>query len=180
MKRILPLLTGTALLASTLAVQALEFPIGKPAEQAGMEIAAVYLQPIRMEPEGMMTASEASDIHIEADIKAIANNPNGFSEGAWIPYLGIHYELTKEGGKTISGEMMPMVASDGPHYGDNVKLDGYGKYHLKYVISAPIDNPMGKHFGRHTDKETGVGAWFKPITLEWDFVYSGIGKKGGY
>jgi uncharacterized protein involved in high-affinity Fe2+ transport len=39
---------------------------------------------------------------------------------------------------------------------------------------------MGKHFGRHTDKETGVAEWFKPFTLEWDFVYSGIGKKGGY
>ncbi|HNE26453.1 MAG TPA: iron transporter [Pseudomonadales bacterium] len=180
MKRTAPFIAGAALLATAITAQALEFPIGKPAEQAGMEIAAVYLQPIRMEPEGMMRASEASDIHIEADIKALANNPNGFSESAWIPYLGIHYEITKEGGKTISGEMMPMVASDGPHYGDNVKLDGYGKYHLKYVISAPIDNPMGKHFGRHTDKETGVGAWFKPITLEWDFVYSGIGKKGGY
>ncbi len=180
MKHILPLLAGATLLASTLTAQALEFPIGEPAERAGMEIAAVYLQPIRMEPEGMMRASEASDVHIEADIKALANNPNGFSESAWIPYLGVHYEITKEGGKTISGEMMPMVASDGPHYGDNVKLDGYGKYHLKYVISAPIDNPMGKHFGRHTDKETGVDAWFKPITLEWDFVYSGIGKKGGY
>jgi uncharacterized protein involved in high-affinity Fe2+ transport len=35
-------------------------------------------------------------------------------------------------------------------------------------------------FGRHVDKETGVGPWFKPITLEYDFPFAGIGKKGGY
>lgn len=180
MRNTIPMLAGAALLASAMTAQALEFPIGKPFEKAGMEIAAVYLQPIRMEPVGMMKDADKSDVHLEADIHAIAGNTNGFSEGMWMPYLGIHYEITKEGGKTISGEMMPMVASDGPHYGDNVKLDGYGKYHLKYTISAPLDNPMGKHFGRHTDKETGVAEWFKPFTLEWDFVYSGIGKKGGY
>jgi uncharacterized protein involved in high-affinity Fe2+ transport len=25
-----------------------------------------------------------------------------------------------------------------------------------------------------------VGPWFKPITLEYDFTFAGIGKKGGY
>ncbi|WP_042688393.1 iron transporter, partial [Candidatus Glomeribacter gigasporarum] len=35
-------------------------------------------------------------------------------------------------------------------------------------------------FGRHTDKETGVGPWFKPFQAEYEFVFAGIGKKGGY
>ena len=34
--------------------------------------------------------------------------------------------------------------------------------------------------GRHVDKETGVGPWFKPFTAEYDFTFAGTGKKGGY
>ena len=77
----------SAALGASLAAQALEYPIGAPQQRFGMEIAAVYLQPVVMEPEGMMKKAEESDIHIEADIKALAGNPNGFEEGAWIPYL---------------------------------------------------------------------------------------------
>lgn len=146
-----------ALLAS--ASYALEYPIGTPQNLAGMEIAAVYLQPVEMEPEGHMRKVSESDIHLEADIHALANNPNGFSEGAWVPYLLVKYELTKVGtNEVIQGEMMPMVASDGPHYGDNVKLKGPGKYKLKFTIYPPNakENPMGNHFGRHTDRATGV------------------------
>ena len=73
--------------------------------------------------------------------------------------------------------MMPMVANDGPHYGDNVKLKGPGKYRLKLIVAPPT---VHAHFGRHVDKETGVGPWFKPITLEYDFVFAGVGKKGAY
>jgi len=40
--------------------------------------------------------------------------------------------------------------------------------------------PPGSHFGRHTDKETGVGPWFKPFTLEYLFAFTGLDKKGGY
>ena len=74
---------------------------------------------------------------------------------------------------------MPMVASDGPHYGDNIKLEGAGKYKLKYTILPPSANQHA-HFGRHVDKETGVGPWFKPIELNYEFAYAGTGKKGGY
>ena len=35
-------------------------------------------------------------------------------------------------------------------------------------------------FGRHVDKETGVGPWFKTFELTYDFTFAGIGKKGGY
>jgi len=161
-------------------VLALETPIGKPQKQAGMEIAAVYLQPVPMEPAGMMKAVADSDIHLEADIRAQGDNANGFAEGAWIPYLGIAYEITKAGSpQKIAGELMPMVANDGPHYGDNVKLSGPGKYTLKLSI-APPGAAAHAHFGRHTDKETGVGPWFKPFTVQYDFNYAGVGKKGGY
>jgi uncharacterized protein involved in high-affinity Fe2+ transport len=145
-----------------------------------MEIGAVYLQPIEMEPPGMMRAAAESDVHIEADIKATKDNENGFPDGEWVPALVVKYELTKlDGGQSISGEMMPMVANDGPHYGDNVKLMGPGKYRLKCTVLPPSANEHA-HFGRHVDKETGVGPWFKPIELTYEFTFAGIGKKGGY
>jgi uncharacterized protein involved in high-affinity Fe2+ transport len=159
---------------------ALETPIGKPQIRNAMEIAAVYLQPVAMEPEGMMRKAADSDIHLEADIHAQEKNPNGFADGAWIPYLGVTYEITKEGSaERITGTLMPMVASDGPHYGDNVKLAGPGKYKLKLRLEPP-GSQHGAHFGRHTDKETGVGPWFKPFDVEYAFAYAGVGKKGGY
>ena len=168
------------LLVSALSAQALEYPIGKPQQRAGMEIGAVYLQPVAMEPEGMMRKAEESDIHIEADIKALKGNPNGFAEGAWVPYLVVKFEVTKTGtNEKVTGEFMPMVANDGPHYGDNIKLFGPGKYHVKYTILPPSENKHA-HMGRHTDRLTGVKPWFKPFDVEYDFSYAGLGKKGGY
>jgi uncharacterized protein involved in high-affinity Fe2+ transport len=174
------LLAGLAAMAVAAAAGALEYPIGKPQIRNGMEIAAVYLQPVTMEPPGMMREAKASDIHLEADIKATDKSDNGFADGTWIPYLAIQYELRKQGSSDgITGTMMPMVASDGPHYGDNVKLAGPGRYKLTLSVAPPGGDPHS-HFGRHVDKETGVGAWFKPFTVEYEFAYAGVGKKGGY
>jgi len=173
-------LAPALLVLAALPAHAVEYPIGTPHQRAGMEIAAVYLQPVTMEPDGMMKKAEETDIHIEADIKALSNNPNGFEEGAWVPYLVVQYEVTKSGTtQKASGEFMPMVANDGPHYGDNIKLFGPGKYHVKYTIYPPSENRHA-HFGRHTDRLTGVRPWFKPFEVDYDFVYVGIGKKGGY
>lgn len=159
-------------------VLAIETPIGLPQNLYGMEIAAVYLQPIAMDPPDIMKRREASDIHLEADIHAVEGNPNGFGAGDWIPFLHITYEIinlaTQE---KVSGYMMPMTANDGAHYGDNVKLSGgMGEYKLIYRIEPP----NGKAFGRHTDRETGVRSWFKPFQLEWTFKFLGVGKRGGY
>ncbi|MBK7015278.1 MAG: iron transporter [Sulfuritalea sp.] len=180
-------LTRSLLLACAafwaLSANALEYPIGTPQNLAGMEVAAVYLQPIEMEPEGMMKKVSESDIHLEADIHALANNANGIPEGFWVPHILVKYELTKVGTTdVVKGDMMPMVASDGPHYGDNVKLKGPGKYKLKFTIYPPNakENPAGNMFGRHTDRATGVRPWFKPVVAEWEFTYAGVGKKGGY
>lgn len=157
-----------------------EYPIGKPKTANGMEISAVYLQPIEMDPPGMMRAAADSDVHLEADIKATKGNANGFPEGEWVPYLVVHYELTKlDGGQVIKGELMPMVANDGPHYGDNVKLMGPGKYKLTLTVSPPSENAHAP-FGRHVDKETGVGPWFKTFSADYEFVFAGTGKKGAY
>jgi uncharacterized protein involved in high-affinity Fe2+ transport len=176
------ILAIAALFAVATTAMAKEYPIGKPqkVDAAGVEVAAVYLQPIEMEPPGMMRAAQESDVHIEADIKALKGNKNGYAEGDWIGYLAITYELTKAGATdSIKGDAMPMVASDGPHYGDNVKLSGPGNYKLKFTVSPPGSDPHS-HFGRHVDKETGVAPWFNTFTVEYDFTYAGIGKKGAY
>jgi periplasmic iron binding protein len=177
----LPCLPAAVLALTMLAnggTLAREYPIGKPVQQPGMEVGAVYLQPIEMDPPGMMRAAADSDIHLEADIKAAAGNRNGFPDGEWIPALEVHYELVRtDSNQTVSGELMPMVANDGPHYGDNVKLFGPGKYRLTLTIAPP---GPGEHFGRHVDKETGVDPWFKPFQVKQEFVFAGTGKKGAY
>ncbi len=169
----------TAAIAATLLpalASAAEFPIGKPVQRNGMEIGAVYLQPVMMEPM-LPRMHRSTDVHLEADIRAMKGNANGFGPGEWVPYLGISYQVSKLGSNWRSfGAFMPMVASDGPHYGANVKLDGPGKYTLTYHIAPP---PY-QGFYRHTDKETGVAPWWKPFDVSWEFTYIGTGKKGGY
>lgn len=169
-------LLSSALLAGVLAGYCVagEVAIGEPAEMNGMEIAAVYLQPIDMEPKGINLAPSQADIHLEADIHALKGNPNGFGEGEWIPYLKIAYTLKNtDNGKIKKGTFMPMVAADGPHYGANVKMDaGIGNYELTFHI----DNPQSQGFGRHADKATGVGKWWSAFNVKYNFKYTGTPK----
>ncbi|WP_345819354.1 iron transporter [Methylobacterium fujisawaense] len=182
---ITPLLRGLAaasLLAFAGPATAKEVPIGPHVTQNGLEVAAVYLQPIEMEPPGMMREAAKSDIHLETDIRAAKDNRNGFAEGDWVPALDVRFEAVKLDGdkptdQTVSGVLMPMVANDGPHYGDNVKLFGPGRYRLKVMVAPPGKD---SHFGRHVDKETGVGPWFEPFAVTQDFTFAGVGKKGAY
>jgi uncharacterized protein involved in high-affinity Fe2+ transport len=157
---------------------AAEIEIGEAKVFHGMKVGAVYLQPVTMEPmkgvPGMGPPRGDADIHLEADIKAAKNNPWGFDEGSWIPYLTVVYRWTKvETGETGWGPFGAMVANDGPHYGSNVKLAGVGKYRLTYRVGPPA-------VARHTDRETGVPAWFEAFEASWEFTYLGFGKKGGY
>ncbi|KQP17468.1 iron transporter [Methylobacterium sp. Leaf100] len=182
--RCLPSLLVAGFLAAgaVLPAHAKETPIGPHVVQNGLEVAAVYLQPIEMDPPDMMRAAAQSDLHLEADIRAAKDNRNGFAEGDWVPSLAVSFELTKLDGEAatgpkVTGTLMPMVANDGPHYGDNVKLSGPGRYRLKLTVAPP---GAGQHFGRHVDKETGVAEWFKPFDLIQDFTFAGIGKKGAY
>jgi uncharacterized protein involved in high-affinity Fe2+ transport len=128
-------------IAAGSATTAKEYTIGAPQTKNGMEIGAVYLQPIEMDPRGVMRPAKDSDVHLESDIKAAKDNKNGFAQGDWIPYLAVAYELTKlDDNQTRKGEFMPMVANDGPHYGDNVKMMGPGKYRLILTIAPPDRN----------------------------------------
>ena len=67
---------------------------------------------------------------------------------------------------------MPMNASDGPHYGANIKFEeGLGKYSVKFEVKAP-----GNDYLLHVDKETGVTGrfWTEPIVVEWpEFEWTG-------
>ena len=176
---LLPLIAiiSLVLVLGVVAARAGELPAGEPLETNGLQIMAVYLQPVVMEPGVAGEDAASSDIHLELDVRALPDNTNGFPEGAWVPYLEIAYALTKKGSDwTKSGALLPMVANDGPHYGSNIKLDGPGAYGIVFRIGPP----SGSGFLRHTDKETGVGPWWPSFAYRGEFKFVGTGKKGGY
>ncbi|MHB1126709.1 MAG: iron transporter [Bacillota bacterium] len=146
-----------------------EFPIGDQQEMEGMSIAAVYFQPVVMEPgDKAGLKPDQADIHLEADIKAIEGNQTGFGIGEFVPYLTVNYEIKNlDTSEKQTGSMMPMNASDGPHYGVNVKMMGAGKYQLAYSI----ESPEKQDYLLHTDQETGVEGifWTKPLEVSWEF-----------
>ena len=164
--------TVASIFAAPAALAFKEYPAGEPVTMNEMEIAAVYLQPIDMEPRGMGLPAAKSDIHLEADIHAVEGGKNGFGAGEWIPYLTIAYTLVNsDTGEKQEGTFMPMVASDGPHYGANVKLDKAGAY--KLVLK--IESPEKKGWMLHVDPETGVKGrfWTEPIEVtfpDWNYT----------
>ena len=148
-----------------------EYPIGEAVTMNEMEIAAVYLKPIDMEPRGMGLPATKSDIHLEADIHAVKGNKMALVMVNGCLYLTINYTLVNaDTGEKQEGTFMPMVAGDGPHYGANVKMMGVGNYKLTYHIDPP--SKAGMH--RHTDSETGVGRWWKPFDVNYEFKFTGI------
>jgi uncharacterized protein involved in high-affinity Fe2+ transport len=142
-----------------------ECPIGDEAIKNHMQIAAVWLPAIQM--DGMPSMS-SDIIHIEADIHATEGNPNGFALGEFVPYLKVKYAIAPaSGGAPIhQGEMVPMVASDGLHYGASVSMPRAGQFRLTYDIEPPTAT-----LGRHSDPVTGVAPWWKPfqVSFDWDF-----------
>jgi uncharacterized protein involved in high-affinity Fe2+ transport len=145
-----------------------EFFVGGPVHKNDMEIVANYLVGVEMDP--MMTDMPHGPdvIHLEADVHATADNVYGYPDGAWIAYLTINYTLTKDGSDwRQSGTLKPMTAKDGPHYADNVKMNGPGTYIATYSFASPEANG----FLRHVDKETGVPAWWKPFSKSFTFTY---------
>jgi uncharacterized protein involved in high-affinity Fe2+ transport len=179
MLRPLALFVIAAPILAAAPVQAREFFVGGPVKQQDMEIVANYLLGIEMAPMpmtmgGMMQHGSGQDkgggdmIHLEADIHATADNPYGYADGAWIPYLTVSYALKKDGSDWIAGgRLIPMTAKDGPHYANNLAMNGPGLYHVTYTIEPPAPDA----FGRHIDTETGVPDWWKPITVSFDFKY---------
>lgn len=158
----------------------LVFPIGIPQTKNGMEIAAVYLPAVDMESaEGSdaMLPPNKSDIHLEAFITATEENPDGLRAGQWIPGLTIEYTLIKLGARErIEGRLIPMVASGGPHYGNNIKMRGIGKY--KLILK--IDKSPDRGLGNEADWKNPAGPSPEPLTVTYEFTYFGVGKSGGY
>jgi uncharacterized protein involved in high-affinity Fe2+ transport len=147
-----------------------EYPIGDDQDVGPLHVAGVYFQPVDMEPlgEGGLPKAQA-DMHLEADISANEGNNLGYGAGDFVPNLTVRYKAQKKGGKLIEGVFMPMSASDGPHYGNNVKLDGAGQYHITFII----ESPEKQDYLLHVDKETGVEGrfWKEPLEVSWDFDY---------
>jgi periplasmic iron binding protein len=145
-----------------------EFYIGEPQVKEGLQLVPNYLTGIEMDhhPPGMSMAKDA--IHVEIDVHATKDEKHGFSEDAWIPYLTIHTTVEKLGSKYKEAKVLaPMTAGDGPHYANNFKMDGPGKYKITYVIEPP----SRQGFIRHVDKETAVPDWWKPINVDWTFDF---------
>ncbi|MDR1440104.1 MAG: iron transporter [Clostridiales bacterium] len=146
-----------------------EFPIGDDIELPPLNVAAVYFQPVDMEPVGNSLPASEADMHIEADISALQNDL-GYGVGDFVPNLTVNYEIASEDGATkLEGTFMPMNASDGPHYGANIKLGNAGTYKVRFMI----ESPESQDFLLHVDKETGVTGryWKEPLVAEWDFDY---------
>ena len=168
----LPLVALTTLMTASPAF-AREYFVGGPVKQNDMEIVANYLIGVQMAPMpmtmgGMMEHGGGDVNHLEADVHATADNPYGYADGAWIPYLTISYALKKIDSDWITaGKLVPMTAKDGPHYANNLSMNGPGKYQVTYTIEPPAPEV----FGRHIDQETGVPDWWKPITVSFTFQY---------
>jgi uncharacterized protein involved in high-affinity Fe2+ transport len=164
-------LTALALLTAAIVAgpgAAREFYVGGPVHKHDMEIVANYLVGVEMAPMTADMVHGAGAVHIECDVHATADNAYGYPDGAWIGYLTIHYTLEKTGsGWKASGTLKPMTAKDGPHYAENVKMDGPGEYKLTYRFEPPETNG----FLRHTDKETGVPGWWAPFEETFTFKY---------
>lgn len=151
-----------------------EFPIGDDQEIGPLVIAGVYFQPVDMEPAGNSLSKEEADCHIEADITASEEGATlGYGAGDFVPWLKVKAYIKKEGSDKVQEvAFMPMNASDGPHYGANIKFaEGLGKYNVKFEVAAP-----GNDYLLHVDKEIGVTGrfWTEPIVAEWtDFEWAG-------
>ena len=149
-----------------------EFPIFEDETVGFMNVSAVYFQPVPM-TDG--NGIEDYNIHLEADISA-NENPYGYGVGDWVPYLTVDYKVTNSKGDVAAeGTFMPMSASDGPHYGANIKLADADTYSVEFQIHSPAE----KNYLLHTDAETGPGGswddYWKDgnLTIKhdgWDYV----------
>ena len=155
-----------------------EYPVGDDQPAPGnngvneLNVAVVYFQPVDMEPAGMGLKAADASVHLEADITGHADNDLGYGVGDFVPGLKVDYTIVnKSSGETVSeGTFMQMNASDGPHYGANIKLPDAGQYVLALKIHSPEENG----WMLHSDEETGVKGrfWTEPIELSRDWDYT--------
>lgn len=144
-----------------------EVEIFSGVEKEFLNLNAVYFQPVDM--TGGYKA-EDYDCHLELDVSALKNG-FGYGTGDWVPYLTVEYDVKKNDSDfTTSGTFMPMAASDGPHYGGNIKMDGDGMYTVTFTVKFPDSST----YLIHTD-ETGPDEHDFPDAIvytyeEWQFT----------
>ena len=162
-------LAGAMALAAMQGAAAKEYLIGGQLHERDIQVYANYLVGVDVAPAmASNTPAGADVIHLEADIRSTGYNVHGYPDGAWIGYLTVQYSLEKLGtGWTTAGELRPMIAKDGPHYGNNVRMNGPGDYQLVYRIAPPEVNG----FLHHIDPKTGVPDWWKPFSVDFRFAY---------
>ena len=140
-----------------------EQPLGDEVHVGPLVVGGVYFQPVEMEPQVGTPAADSS-MHIEADIAAAADNKLGYGAGDFVSGLTVDYAIKDKSGNVVQeGTLMPMNASDGPHYGLNLpKLDA-GTYDVSFMIKPPSVWLL------HTDKTTGVEGrfWTEPLVAEF-------------
>lgn len=141
--------------------------IGEPVSKNSIQVAAVWLAGVTMDGMGSSSGGPSDLIHLEADIRSLGGNPNGFAKNEFIPYLKVTYSLApREGGTPVEkGELYPMIASDGLHYGANIAMPKPGNYRLTYAIEPPSAGGLGRHVG-----VGGVAPWWKPFTADFEWI----------
>ena len=150
-----------------------EFPIFEDEEVGFMNVSAVYFQPVPMSNGNENI--EDFNIHLECDVSALENDL-GYGLGDWVPYLTVDYDVVgSDGQSAAAGTFMVMSASDGPHYGANVKLDKADTYSVTFTFHNPEENG----YLVHIDAETGPGGTFDEyfadgnltVTVDgWDYT----------
>lgn len=143
-----------------------EIPIFEDEEIGFMNISAVYFQPVPMTNGN--EDIENFNLHLECDVSALQNDL-GYGTGDWVPYLTVDYKVTgSDGTDAASGTFMVMSASDGPHYGANIKLDKADTYSLTFTFHSPEENG----YLIHTDVETGPGGTFDEFFKDGNLSYT--------
>lgn len=154
-----------------------EYPIFEDEEVGFMNVSAVFFQAVPMTAGATIKEQKAEDydIHLEADISALKNTL-GYELGSWVPYLTVDYKVAAGDEVKAEGTFMEMAASDGPHYGANIKLPDAGTYELTITIHSPADND----YLIHSDALTGPGGTFddyfkngEPLSITKTWEYTG-------
>lgn len=154
-----------------------EYPIFEDEEVGFMNVSAVFFQAVPMTAGATIKEQKAEDydIHLEADISALENTL-GYELGSWVPYLTVDYKVAAGDEVKAEGTFMEMAASDGPHYGANIKLPDAGTYELTITIHSPADND----YLIHSDALTGPGGTFddyfkngEPLSVTKTWEYTG-------
>ncbi|MBQ1898110.1 MAG: iron transporter [Ruminococcus sp.] len=154
-----------------------EYPIFEDEQVGFMNVSAVFFQAVPMTAGATIKEQKAEDydIHLEADISALENTL-GYELGSWVPYLTVDYKVTDGKETKAEGTFMEMAASDGPHYGANIKLPDAGTYELTITIHSPADND----YLIHSDALTGPGGTFddyfkngEPLSVTKTWEYTG-------